>query len=307
MKGKVFCIGASLVDEIFRCKSTVRTGTSNPAVSQRMVGGVMCNVARHLALMKIPVELVTVIGNDPDGERIKNELARCGTGTSHVLQSKEPTGKYAAILDNDGSLFCAASSDVSAQYLTPELFGRLSVELAGAAAVIADTNISEGALEWLSFFCRNKQVPFFVEPVSVEKAGKLARIDLSGVFMVTPNEDELPALCKDASADASKCAEELMKRGVRHVWLRKGPEGSEVITRGGSSYLAAMPIEVVDSTGAGDAALAGWVAGWYIGLDPLICQQLGHSLAFEVLQHPGAILPSADLPAILSKYYPDAQ
>lgn len=232
-------------------------------------------------------------------------MKRCRVGMSHVRQSKEPTGKYAAILEKDGSLFCAACSDVSSGYLTPDFFGKLSVELASAAAIIADTNISEGALEWLSFFCKNKNVPLIIEPVSVEKARKLEKADLSGVFMLTPNEDELPSLCSGSEKNEQSCMDELLKRGAKRIWLRRGEKGSEMVERNERLTLSALPITIMDSTGAGDAALAGWVAGWYSGLDPLSSMQLGHSLAYEVLQYPGAILPSADIPLILSKYYPD--
>ena len=266
----------------------------------------MSNVARHLGLMNIPVELVSVWGNDPDGERITQEMLRCRVGMSHVKQSKEPTGKYAAILESDGSLFCAACSDVTSNYLTPDFFAKLSLELAGAAAIIADTNISEGALEWLSFFCKNKNVPLIIEPVSVEKALKLAKSDLSGVFMITPNEDELPSLCRSSEKEEQSCLDELLKRGVKRIWLRRGEKGSEMVERNERLSLSALPITIKDSTGAGDAALAGWLAGWYSGLDALSCLQLGHSLAYEVLQQNGSLLPSADIPFILSKYYPDA-
>jgi pseudouridine kinase len=306
MKGKIICIGAALVDEVFICQTAALAGTSNPAVSQKTIGGVMCNVARHLGLMKLPVEIVTVLGRDEEGSRIMNELKACNVGTSYLQFSDEPTGKYAAIMNPDGSLFSAACSDVSGRYLAPDLFGRLSSELTGAALVIADTNISEGALEWLSFFCRNHHIPFIIEPVSVEKAKKLAKIDLSGVFMVTPNEDELPSLCNlPVSADNQACADDLMKRGVKQVWLRMGSSGSAIISKKGSTLLVGIPIKVLDSTGAGDAALAGWVAAWYSDLDELSCLQVGQSLACEVLQTRGAILSAVDMVQLFSKYYPD--
>jgi len=65
-KGPVVCVGASLVDLTFRCEQDPVAYTSNPARMHRSPGGVVRNIAHHLALLDIPVELVTIFGNDPD-------------------------------------------------------------------------------------------------------------------------------------------------------------------------------------------------------------------------------------------------
>jgi sugar/nucleoside kinase (ribokinase family) len=49
-------------------------------------------------------------------------------------------------------------------------------------------------------------------------------------------------------------------------------------------------ISIIDSTGAGDAALAGWVFGFLNHENEETCLQLAHALALEVLQIKGAVL-----------------
>jgi sugar/nucleoside kinase (ribokinase family) len=101
---------------------------------------------------------------------------------------------------------------------------------------------------------------------------------------------------------------ELLQRGVKNIWLRKGAEGSEIINTEKSLELHAALINVKDSTGAGDAALAGWVAGYCIGMNKTDCLKYGHALAFEVLQVNGAIATSITKEKLLltiKKYYPN--
>jgi len=60
-KGPVVCLGASLVDLTFRCDLEPVLHTSNPSQMHRSPGGVVRNIAHHLALLGTPVELLTVL------------------------------------------------------------------------------------------------------------------------------------------------------------------------------------------------------------------------------------------------------
>jgi sugar/nucleoside kinase (ribokinase family) len=65
---------------------------------------------------------------------------------------------------------------------------------------------------------------------------------------------------------------------------------------------------VKDITGAGDAALAGWVAAYCYDLSEKDCLKAGHALAAEVIQTEGALasgINKENLLAAIEKYYPD--
>ena len=90
------------------------------------------------------------------------------------------------------------------------------------------------------------------------------------LFLVTPNADEIAALTGRAAVDWRGSVGDLHERGVEHVWLRHGAEGSWMCSRGHETVrLPAVPATVVDVTGAGDAMLAAWVAAWLRGADPV--------------------------------------
>ena len=76
---------------------------------------------------------------------------------------------------------------------------------------------------------------------------------------------------------------------MQTIWLRKGAKGSELIIAAQSLVLSVPSIQIVDSTGAGDAALAGWVFGYVNGEDEKTCLQLGHTLALEILKSKGTV------------------
>ena len=310
MSSPVICIGATLIDELYFCHEKTVAATSNPAVMKRYAGGVTRNIAQQLASLEIPVQLITVLGNDPDGEWLKEDCMKNAIGMDAVRRVDDNTGKYASILDADGSLYAAACTDPCGKYLDPVFLREQTGLLNSAFMIIADTNLAEESLSWLAAFSREKNIPLLIEPVSVAKACKLSRVDISGIFMITPNEDELPSLCKDIHDSIGGCMQELFERGVENIWLRKGEQGSEIFNRKENIALHAPVISITDSTGAGDAALAGWVAAYYHGYDAVKCLQAGHTLAIEVLQVHGAVIPGFTKEQLfhsIKKYYPDEQ
>ena len=310
MTSPVICIGAAMVDELFFCQQTAIAATSNPAILQKSAGGVVSNIAQHIGLLQIPVLLLTVLGKDSDGEWLENVCKMRGVDTEWVLKVDEPTGKYVSIIQPDGSLYTAACADISGKYLTPQFLLSHNSFLKNASFIIGDTNITIEALNWLSEFCLQHNIKLIVEPVSVEKAKKLSLVNLSGIFMLTPNEDELPSLCLEEHNNPEKCIKELLQRGVEYVWVRKGKNGSEIYNKKGSIQLGTEDIQMLDSTGAGDGALAGWVAANHLGLSQMKCLQAGHSMAYEVLQVKGAIIESLSkktFTQLIQKYYPDAE
>jgi fructokinase len=74
-----------------------------------------------------------------------------------------------------------------------------------------------------------------------------------------------------------------------------------VILRGSDTVtIAAEPAKVVDTTGAGDAYAAGFLAGWTAGRPLPACGRMGSLAAAEVIGHYGA-RPESDLRAIVAR------
>jgi len=307
MKGPVTCIGTAIVDELFFSRSPIIAGTSNPSQIMRFPGGVVCNVARHLGRLGLPVNIISVLGKDGDGDWLEASLRDASVRTNGLIKVDEATGKFAALIEPDGNLYTAACHDLAEYYLTPERLEEMKEDLLVSSMIIADTNLSLKTLSWLSEFSMRSRIPFVIEPVSVPKSRKIVSLPPESVWMITPNQDELLSLAgmKDGN-EYDRALSVLQERGMERIWLRRGARGSVFYHKGEEMPLAAKPLTVVDSTGAGDAALAGWVAGWHWDFSVSQSMQLGHCLAFEVLQQQGASLPDLTKEkalALMNQYY----
>ena len=132
-------------------------------------------------------------------------------------------------------------------------------------------------------------------------------MNLQGVHLVTPNEDELPAMCSNGGKTIEENAQEILSRGVEKIWLHRGIKGSMLFTKDQTYDLAAPEVtDIRDVTGAGDGSLSGWVLAKYLGMDDEESLKVAHTLSAEILQVNGAIathLNQDKLLALVSKYY----
>lgn len=301
--GKVVCIGASLVDLTFSCTAPPLLHTSNPAKLHRSPGGVMRNIAHHLALLGCRPELITVLGNDPDGKWLADSSSKAGILLNHTVQSQEPTGVYTSVIGPDGDLVIGAAVSDTDLLLTSETLRERTAVLKAAQLIIADCNLSAATLKWLLTFCEQEEKPLILETVSIPKADRLNKALPGKVLMMKPNAEELDVFGPDTTSfySTDERIEWLHRQGVQNVWISQFEKGS-TLSDGKQRYSISAPsVNVQDTTGAGDAAMAGWAWAYLRGFAPEQCVRYGHAAAGAILEVKGAIRHDL-LPELLESY-----
>ena len=307
MSTPVICIGASLVDELFHATEDMLMATTNEATVTKTVGGVSRNIAHQLAVLGVPVELISVFGDDSDGDWLQQVSHEAGVSTKASIIKPGLSGKYTGILNVDGSLFSAFLTNSAVHLITPGHLEKHQELLQTASYILADANISTATAQWLLRFSKTSGIPFVIEPVSVPPAKKFKNENLDGLFLITPNEDELPVLCSEKAFFTQQQINELLQKGIQNIWLHNGKHGSALYNKEKTITLHAPSIEVVDCTGAGDGSLAGFILGMHLGYAELECLKLAHTLSAEILQVNGAIathLSQEKLLQLVAKYFP---
>jgi pseudouridine kinase len=101
----VLVIGAAGIDIVGRLKSEINWNTSCPAEIRTSYGGVARNVAENLARLGQPVKLLSVVGEDKNGDRLLEHAAGAGIDISHVLRSSMgTTSTYIGVINQRGDL-----------------------------------------------------------------------------------------------------------------------------------------------------------------------------------------------------------
>lgn len=238
-------------------------GSSSPGTIEISPGGVGRNIAHNLALLNMPVMLLSAVGSDAQGVKVLNETASCGVRIDHVLRVDENlTGTYIALLDNIGEMTAALSDMQILEKLDVDYFKAKLDILEKASFIVCDTNLPEASVKFIISVANSCSIPVCLEPVSVKKSLKLKGC-LKGIDFITPNLDELAALTgMNAHTDkAELMAAQLIKSGVGNVITTLGKEGLCYTNAEGSKHFRSIPTAVADVTGAGDSLTAGFVYG----------------------------------------------
>lgn len=203
----------------------------------------------------------------PDGQRTMNTfLGACVTLSE---------------ADVDEALVASAAVTYLEGYLFDPPAAQRAFHKAAAAAHAAGQRV---ALSLSDAFCVNRHRAAFRDLVT------------DHVDILFANETEITALYEANSFDE---AAEAARRDVSLAVLTRSEAGSVIIRGDERHQVAAQRTKVVDTTGAGDAYAAGFLAGLTAGRSLAACGRLGALAAAEIISHYGA-RPESDLRALLN-------
>ena len=285
---RVIVIGGANVDIKGRPYDPYLTGTSNPGDVTLSPGGVGRNIAENLAHLGFTVSLLTVLGNDINGQFLRHACNAAGIDLALAVTTPEPTGTYLAILNQEGEMVSAVSDMRGIDRLQPEHLAALSHRLLEADMLVADCNIPCGCLEWLAAFAVRNGLRLIVEPVSVAKAERLKGVVRSApVFAITPNARQVETLTGTAGEVALV---QLQKLGFANIVVHQGSSGALTFDGQRFSIIDAIHVATIaDVTGAGDAAVAGLICGLLDGFDLATSARLGQYAAALKLSSPQSV------------------
>ena len=114
---------------------------------------------------------------------------------------------------------------------------------------------------------------------------------LPHVHLALMTDDDERALWDDVDIEATIAR--LQTAGVKNIIIKRGAEGA--LYAAGDERIAVAGervARVIDTTSAGDAFNAGYLARYLQGAEPEACCRAGNHLAAIVIQHKGAIIPA---------------
>lgn len=261
--GFVLCVGGANVDRSYQLQKALVPESSNPVIGEETFGGVARNIGENLGRLETPVALMSIVGEDREGERLLLHAARVMLTFPTEKTRRHNTGSYIAVLDPHGELEMGFADMEIAEGMDVEWLLRHAHHLNLCDWIIADCNIQKEAMEELIRYTREREKHLIIVGVSSAKMSHLPR-DLSGVRLLVSNREESMAFF---------AAEETDTKTLCSMWLQTGVKGA-VVTAETEAYaygenglvhsrkVQAVPREQIrDVTGAGDAFSAGIAYG----------------------------------------------
>lgn len=264
---------------------------SNPGHIDVGYGGVARNIAHNLSLLGARTQLLTVFGGDLFGGLLHDYCKQQGIDV-HLSERESSlrSGLYLCINNKGGEMIAAVADTEAIRAITPEWLAKRSGDLNMSDFIVADTNVTEDSIRWLM---ENVTAPLFIDGVSSTKAHRvvnaLRKAKLPYLHTLKLNLKE--ALAVTQTATYSEAAQQLLDLGVAHVYITLSSEGVYCRTAAEEFLFPALPGDIVNTTGAGDAFLAGVVYAHAKGLDFPQTAQYGLMAARATLMSPKAVNP----------------
>lgn len=298
LDGRIVVIGAAGFDLIGRPHGELQMGTSNPGSLRFSLGGVARNVAENLAQLGAETVLITALGDDQQGEMIREQAARVGMTIDPVLAGPgSVTGAYLAVLDQAGGLRLGLDDMAAIRRLNPRAIRDRQHHLEGALAVVVDANLPAATMQTVFELCRREQIPVAADPTSRGLAERLIP-HLSGLWIISPNQAEaeiLTGVAIQGDPEAIEAGRKLVADGVGTVLITRAEFGVSYATSEVTGQVPAVQTEIADPTGAGDALLATVVFSLLndIPIDESV--RLGVTAASLTLRTVGSVVPNLSL------------
>ncbi|GAA3776111.1 PfkB family carbohydrate kinase [Streptomyces coacervatus] len=295
---QVVTMGVHVLDVLVRPVEEIPEGQGATLVDDiRMTAaGTAGGTALTLAKLGARVRTAGAIGTDPTGDMLVQLLNRAGIDTE-LLVRRIDTSTSASVLpirpngDRPSLHLLGANITYGLDDVPWDAVAEAThLHLGGPELIGADV-----AARILSY-AKDHDVVTSVDLLAPGELGTFDQIEplLPYVDFLLPNDDQVLGFSEEE--DLVTGAKKLLVAGAGLVAVTRGGDGVLLVTAEGTETVPAFAVDVVDTTGCGDAFSAGFLRGVSLGRTPREAAVLGCAAAALVAQGLGSDHGDFDLP-----------
>ena len=285
----IVVIGAVFVDIKGYPLSTYIPGGRNAGRVEQVHGGVCRNVAEDIANVELRPTFVSLVDDTGSGQDVIDKLARHKVNTKYIEKVPDGMGTWLAVFDNDGDVCAAISKRPDTTPLTRLLEEKGDEIFADCDGIAFELDLEKDTVKQVLAYAKkyNKKVLAAVSNmrIAMERRDFLQQIDC---FVCNQQEAGLlfsddyghlspEEMCKVLSANVHSA-------NIPSMVVTMGGQGAVYACAGGEcGVVPAKKVDVIDTTGAGDAFFAGTVIGLTYGKGLADSCEIGSRLAASVI------------------------
>jgi ribokinase len=286
----VLVAGYTSLDCAFVAEALPRSGETSilkgDVVPPLRWGGCAPNVALWLRRLDVPVALAGWLGDDEPGHRYRERLARAGVDLRGLGVGPGSSPRSLLVYSSDGEGFCLFHPSGANDQVFEAV--DLVAEARWVAVTVGAEKLTRSILEAFEGAVGEGRTRLAWDVKADRRAFPPALVTrLAGSHLVHLNWAETEFVGRALGLNRPAEPEDLLDRGAEVVALTRGREGAMVVWADGRRDLPADPVDVRDPTGAGDAFVAGILAGLHRGDAPPVAARLGMEVASRSLRGEG--------------------
>jgi len=260
----VVCVGNALIDHTYAL-TNLPTADDGAYVldAEDRFGGVETNVAAILRSLGVETGVITRLGADDDGRAVAAHLDEIGLDTERVRRGTDERTSYCLVLTSEGERMIIGGGESA---LAIELGPADTAYLEAASVTFASAYAPASVIGQLA----DLEVPF-----AFDLAGRFADLEhrglsrtqldgaLRGTSLFVSNRTTAQSYLQ-TTGEPAELVDGLRDRGVSRGVVTDGEAGALLFDADDTYPVGAVEVEVVDTTGAGDAFTAGLIAAWLL-------------------------------------------
>jgi len=260
---------------------------------QTILGGKGANQAVAAARLGARVSMVGRVGQDAFGEALLDNLQAEGVDVRYVpVDDAAPSGVALITVDETGQNSIVVASGANWRLTAGDVQTALS-EIGDFDVLVMQLESPLPAVEAAARFAHEQGARVVLNPAPAQA---LPTDLLALVDVLIPNESETSLLTRlpvESMSQADEAAQALLSQGVGAVVLTLGSRGALVVEPDWEAvHLPSHAVEVVDTTAAGDAFVAGFATHWAEGANLVEAARWGNAAGALAVTKMGA-QPSA--------------
>ncbi len=260
-------------------------------------GGVSRNIAEDIGNVELSPTYISVVDDSGIGTDVIEKLNRHHVDTRYIRRTPEGLGTWLAIFDNQGDVVAAISKRPDLSEIGNILDEHEDEIFRNADSIVVEIDMEPDLLQRIFHLAEryNKKVYAVVSNMSIA----LEQRDLlQKTACIVCNEQEAGLLFSEEYENVSP--EELLEvlqanarqAGIPSLIVTLGPEGSLYMEQDGESgFCPPRKVDVIDTTGAGDAFFAGVAIGLTYGKNLKESCEIGTRLASSTIATKDNVCP----------------
>lgn len=311
MSCQISVIGGAIIDILVGPVNSSVFKTGSLAVDKTLLsfGGDALNESIALSRLGCKVGLVSNVGNDETGDKIIDKLVSENIDVSSIsIHPEYDTSMNIVLVDEDAQRYFLTNPNSSLRKLNKE---DIIKHVDSFASIVSFTGLfvspSLTIQDIEDIFKEIKKDKNTVLTLDMTKAKNNETIEnveciLPYIDYILPNESEIALLT--GSNDVKENARSLVNKGAKCAVIKCGEKGCLIYTKeNGYIEIPAYTVEkAVDTTGAGDCFVAGFLWGIQHKLSIIECGMFANALASCSIEHMGATTGITSLDEVQSRY-----
>ena len=260
-------------------------------------GGVGRNVAEDIANVELRPRFVSMVDNTAQGAEVLRKLQNHKVDTKFISVVPDGMGIWLAVMDNTGDVVASISKRPNMDAMLQLIEEHGDEIFQDATSIVLEIDMDHQVSKAVMNYAEKFRIPVYALVANMSIA--LQRRDLirkTACFICNVQEVGIFFADDFSGLDMDQMAEELLERiragGLQAMVVTMGSKGAVYAAADGTKGVCpAIPVQVCDTSGAGDAFCAGVSIGLSYGKSLGEACEIGTRLASATITVPESVCP----------------